>query len=680
MLAALIVSAAGLTAPAKPEADALQEIIVTGERVSRSLRDTASSVAVSGSKSVDGELQADRASQLLELAPNVLQGSSGLGPTIRGQDSTGVLRDLPAFFGGTRPRTTLQLDGRAISYNELAFGITSVWDIDRLEIYRTPQTTTQGRNSIAGAIFITTQDPTFMPEGRIRVLAGNGAARQVSAVASGAVVPGQLAVRLVGDLRRSQPASRLSSPTTDIDPNRDDFDMVRLKLLATPSALPDWRFDLVAQHDRSHSPQFVGVRAPFVQRADPAATYGIFTLGVDAWTARARYTPQSSVESRTTASVGHAGITRHAPPGFGQARTNARDASIESVVDWHPAGPMSLIAGASHTRTTLDQDINLAAAQLGRGLFRDRQRSTGVFGEATWRPDTRWTITAGLRYQRDRQERTGTLASATSTIPLDYTGEFDAWLPRFSVAYDVGPRLRIGALVQRAYNPGGTTLSLATRARDDFAAESLRNQEIFLRAVLAGGALRLNANAFLYDMRDTQLPQNRAIATPGGTVFFAEIDNAPRARSRGLELGADWQASERLQLRAAVGLLHTRIVETLASVDPLLGKEFQRSPRFTASAAVAWKATSHLELSAQLRHHDAYFSDDTNATNRRVDAASLIDARATWNHGAFTAFAYARNLLNSFHLTYISTAAPPGSELAMAEPPRQFGMGLETRF
>ena len=185
------------------EESTLQEVVVTGERLARPQSETASSVVVNTGERVESLSGADRVEQVLALTPNVQLGSGGVGPTIRGQDSTGVLRDLPAFLGGTRPRATLQVDGRAVSFNEFVFGLSSVWDVDRVEIFRSPQTTTQGRNSIGGAIFVETRDPTYDWEGRVRVLGGNYDTRQGSAVISGPLVADQLAFRIAGDSRRS---------------------------------------------------------------------------------------------------------------------------------------------------------------------------------------------------------------------------------------------------------------------------------------------------------------------------------------------------------------------------------------------------------------------------------------------------------------------------------------------
>src|SRR5205807_516392 len=125
-----------------------------------------------------------RIQQLLEFVPNVFTPSSRDTPVIRGQASAGVLAGLPAFLGGARPRTILQVDGRTITFNEFANSAEGLWDVDRVEVFRSPQTTTQGVNSIAGAIFIQTADPTFRFESRARAIGGESARRQLSAVVS----------------------------------------------------------------------------------------------------------------------------------------------------------------------------------------------------------------------------------------------------------------------------------------------------------------------------------------------------------------------------------------------------------------------------------------------------------------------------------------------------------------
>lgn len=665
--AALLSGPSAAQAP-PPEPD---EIVVTGERQPRTLLETSSSVAVVTEEAIEAQAAPDRLDQLLALIPNVQLGSGGEGPTIRGQDSTGLLRDAPAFFGGARPRATLQVDGRAVSFNEFVFGLAPVWDVAQVEVFRSPQTTTQGRNSIGGAIFVRTNDPTYEWEGRARAIAGNQDSWQGSLALSGPVIGDQLAFRVAGDIRTSRASSEIVDLAPGADPDRDEYGLLRLKLLAEPDALPGLRIETSYVHLESQAPQIEGIRPPFRERRDPIDGYGIFRTNVESITAELSYRLAPALDLTATLSHGDSLVRRFPPPGLGRTRIATRDWSAETILSWRPEGPVGLLGGIHRLRTELDQFIDLSAI-VGLGTFDDRQDSLGLFGEATLTPLPKLTLTAGLRYQRDEQRRAGFLGP----FELAFDRGFDAWLPKLSIAYEIVDGVRAGLLAQRAFNPGGTTLSFLTGEQDDFGAETLWNYEAFLRASLVGGRLTLAANLFYNDIGEAQRPQLRIVRLPDGSeTFFTEFDNAPAAESYGLEVEADWRATPRLSLRAGLGLLETRVVETRSAADPLRGKEFQRSPAVTGFAALDWRPLDPLRLSAQARHSGGYFSDDLNLPELRIPAYTVVDARAAYEAGPLTLFGYARNLFDEFHLTLLFSP-----QLATAGDPREFGLGMEARF
>ncbi len=141
------------------------------------------------------------------------------------------------------------------------------------------------------------------------------------------------------------------------------------------------------------------------------------------------------------------------------------------------------------------------------------------------------SLTAGLRYQRDRQVRQGALTGSRLTLPLGYDRTFADWLPKVSLAWDISPDVRIGALVQRATNPGGVNLNTARARIETFGAERLWDIELFGRARLANGKLLLSANVFRYEMADAQRTQAVAIALPNGQVVTSPQIAAQQIRS-----------------------------------------------------------------------------------------------------------------------------------------------------
>ncbi|HBP6332534.1 TPA: hypothetical protein L6A37_32150, partial [Pseudomonas aeruginosa] len=172
--------------PAEDEPAALEALVVTGEKRERSLKDTASSVSLTSARDIDRK-QTGNASvaEVINGSPNVVYTDSVGAPIIRGQDTQGPNNGQNVFWGGTVPRATINLDGHYLNYNEMFFGATSVWDVDSIEVFRGPQTTSQGANAIAGAIIVNTKDPTFSPEAAYQAEIGSYHSRRSSIAVSG---------------------------------------------------------------------------------------------------------------------------------------------------------------------------------------------------------------------------------------------------------------------------------------------------------------------------------------------------------------------------------------------------------------------------------------------------------------------------------------------------------------
>ena len=674
MAGLLIVTAAALgAAQSVPISDPLPgTIIVTGERVKRSIRETTSSVAVMSARDIRAA-SANRVEEMLQLVPNVQVGTGSEGPAIRGQDTTGALQALPAFLGGNRPRTTVVVDGRRTTYNEFVFGTAAAWDVGRIEVFRSPQTTTQGQNSIAGAIFVYSEDPSSDREAAARLSVGNYRTRQVSAMLSGPV-SGDVALRAAGDFRYARTTSRITDRIEGGDPNHDVYGLARVKLLVQPRGAPDTRLLLTYTHNQSQKPQILGLTPPFEARRDTGGTYGTFRINVDALTANARHRIGSDLTADVIVTGGDSKARRLAPANFGQALNEGRDWAAEGVLNWAPSGPLRAVGGASRTHVRLKQFINLSLLDGSIGRFRDEQDGFGLFGEANLTLAGA-TLTAGLRYQRDRQKRGGELSTNFGAIPLTYDRTFTAWLPKLSLAYDFSPGVRAGILVQRAYNPGGTTLRFDIARPDNFESERLWDYEVFARAELGNGVTAA-ANIFYYDMRDAQRLKAITILTPlGRRVGFADLFNAPKARSYGGEVELSWRAHRRLLARLSAGLLKTKLIDAGQDYPEFSGNDFARSPTFSAAAAADWKPVDRLRLSAQVRYRSAFFADEVNSDLVGVPGAAVVSARAEYDIGRATAFAYARNLFDKF--VYVDRT---GNSSAVAEAPRELGIGIETRF
>ncbi len=135
---------------------ASETIVVLGEKLGGTLAQNTSSVTIFTAEADNGE---DRTYyDLLDRVPNVLNAPSGM-PHIRGVDGRGGAGDgFISFMTGATPRVNTTVDGVSESWTGEAFGKAGLWDTEQVEVYKGPQSTNQGRNSIGGAVVIKTQD------------------------------------------------------------------------------------------------------------------------------------------------------------------------------------------------------------------------------------------------------------------------------------------------------------------------------------------------------------------------------------------------------------------------------------------------------------------------------------------------------------------------------------------
>ena len=99
------------------------------------------------------------------------------------------------------------------------------------------------------------------------------------------------------------------------------------------------------------------------------------------------------------------------------------------------------------------------------------------------------------------------------------------------------------------------------------------------------------------------------------------------------------------------------------------------SPHFTGSAAVDWRPIPKLNLSAEVRRHSSYFSDNADKPLLEIAGAAIADVRAEFQLQRFSIFIQAHNLFDTFAMK--SLFVPTSGE---AEEPRRISAGVEARF
>ncbi|MBD2840978.1 TonB-dependent receptor [Erythrobacter rubeus] len=657
------------------EAATTDEIVVRGQRLQRTEFETATSVSVFTGDDLQALPYANDVEDVLERIPNIVQPAPAQPVIIRGVDTNGALVGGFAFSAGPRPRVTTVVDGYSSGFFEYVFGATSVYDIKQIEVFRGPQTTTQGANAIGGAIFVYTNDPTFETEAGALVEVGNLDSLQSAGYVSGPLIDDQLAGRLTVDYRRTDSATDYSDNDSSLDLDELEAVTLRGKLLWTPSALPDLEAKLTLSYAEGNRPTDESVIEPFDDRMSvpffgTLETFDAVTAIVDVaydFNDSLRLTNQFAVSDYDQ-------ILFNTEFGNDEdvfATTSGTRVSNETILTYDPAGgSLRGLAGLFYIHQNQPQTIFF----VGEETISDEQESIGLFVKGEYDITDRLELSAGLRYQRDEQTREGVIFFA----PIDFEAEFDAFLPKAELAYDVSENVRVGVSASRGFNPGGVTVDSFTGEILEFDEETVWTFDAFARTVLLDGRLTLNGNIFFSDYDNFQTVSIVGFdETLGlGTPLF-NIANVDGAQTYGLEMTAEYKVTDRLELFGSLGLLEAEFRQ-LVSPGQFGTFEFGAAPGITGFAGASFDATSKLRLSGQVRYVDSYFSTGDNVPVNEVDSYAVVDVNARYDLGRVTLYAFAENLFDSDIETDLALDAPvPFATLA---DPIRFGVGLQVAF
>lgn len=654
----------------------LDEIAVTGEKFERSQSSTGSSTSVVTAEQLKREANLLSATQLLKRDVNILD--TGLGndlPAVRGVDGSGPAVGAVAFFAGSRPRLNMQIDGRTSSYNELAFGTKSLWDMKQVEIYRGAQSYAQGRNAIAGAVVMTSNDPTQEWEGAAKLNMGNHRLVQTAALISGPVVKDELAFRLSVDHQQRETAVDLPHYDPVGNPRWFKATNTRAKLLWTPSALPDLYSRLTFNHLNARAPQSETELQPNSPRYTPErpvfqtrSASTIWDIGYQLsehwkWENKLVYT--HFIHDRKTTSPFNTALppNRRGVP----ARVDGNEFQIEPIVKYESEKYRGLF-GLFYFNAKQDESVTMLNGRIARTPittnFNDKTKTKAAFGEITFTPDIPFELTLSARYEQEHHQRKG--KSAMFSINRDK--KYNVFLPKADIAWKINDDQRLGFKVGKGYNPGGAGVTFGVPYTSyEYDAEYVWNYELYHRWTSADKRLRINSNLFYNDYKDMQLPFTLG---PNSIV----IRNADKVITYGAEINTEWQATEKLALNAGIGMLKTDIKRYPNS--GIEGNKLARAPSFSGKVGANYRLLDHLEIGTNYSYNSSYYSTADNLANGKVGHYDQLDVYLAYDFKHARITLYADNVLNSRK----DILLVPRSGDITRQPERQIGLSTELRF
>lgn len=221
---------------AAPSDQVLPEVVVEGEKVVRTLRDSTTSIGVVTGQQIQQE-QIQDLQEVLNSQANVLatkQAGGNAGFSIRGINSEGFTQNNNP---SAAPLTSVVIDGATQNAEATRRGARSLWDVEQVEILRGPQSALQARNSLAGSIFIKTKDPTYKWQVITEGTVGQEDLKSGGFVLNAPIATNQAALRISGQIYEREHDISYANP--DNNPLDDDMlRSIRGKLLLEPDSIP----------------------------------------------------------------------------------------------------------------------------------------------------------------------------------------------------------------------------------------------------------------------------------------------------------------------------------------------------------------------------------------------------------------------------------------------------------
>ena len=681
----------------------LGTITVYGDRSTSDATESTSSLAVVDEATLSEATTSSWRDTFQQVANANTGDLTTSGFVIRGVNSEGL---TPGGVGA--PLASFYVDGVQQTVEGTRRGVRSTFDVEQVEVYRGPQSTLTGRNALAGAIYLRTKDPEFARSGHAQVRYGEDDRKEVG-LAFGDALGDRLAYRVSGVY--SEKTSDLNFPSYQRFARYDDFITddywnARGKLLWLPTG------DDATQVLLSYSRSFDGPTTNLIAGPDYSSAstgydarrgdiYGALTPDVYATYGLDEVPGYQDVPRETT--VDNVGLevthefsnvlTLTAMTGYTKSVTERRSINLGTPGETQTTdGEFEQELISQEIRLNYDDEDRLRwvagayAAKENQSAFREQNifgptltRNTAeitnyaVFGEAEYEFAPGLSIIGGGRVDDIRQDQT---AYSDSTGSNASSFEDTVFLPKLGLRYEYAQDQQLTLVYQEGYRPGGAGIQFSSGEVFSYDAEETKNIELGYSGRFMNDRVRINAAVFYQDW-DSQQVELQEVPGDFNTNYIA---NAGQSESYGGEFEIAYAATDRLDLRGALGTLNTEFKEFSAGGVDYSGQPFSLAPETFLSVGVDWnKGGTGFFASGTVSYTGAFNSRIETGVTDPVELGeySIVDASVGygWENGA-TVTAYANNL---FDTEYVDYEAGPGVLANLGER-REVGVQFDYRF
>ncbi|WP_444906045.1 TonB-dependent receptor [Microbulbifer sp. SSSA008] len=648
---------------------AMENVIVIGEKTERSLKETTSSVSVITEETLNSMQHLSITDAVSNISNVVVL--SGATPDIRGVSGNGSATGFNSFTGGAKARVSTLIDGVAEPFVADLTGDSGIWDVEQIEVFRGPQSTSNGRNSIAGSVFIKTKDPSFDWEGAARVgYRDQDGYIDTSGMISGPIVDDTLAFRLTAQ----QLTGDTISNAQEYEDNPADFDLNTLetqrlkgKLLWTPTEKLEALFTVSTNSEEGNT----GRMYYTLTGVDDYETYFYRDMDTESTTTSVKVDYQInddiSIEVLAAYMDYQWGFDSYEEEASSQqyVRMDEQNTTIDAKLNFGlTSDTLHGFIGFAHFEREQEFDSTGSTTYFGD----DESTSTALYGEVTYALTNRLNLISGLRVENEEQNRDFNFNNGFLIAGLD-TDE-TITLPKLALQYDLTEDTVVSASARKGYNAAGGALNFSAGDYYYYDEETVNTYELAVRSSLANGTINLSGNLFFNEYSGYQaLSSSRVIV------------NMDEVETYGLELEAVAMLTPQWELRAGLGLLETEITDAGVDYADANGNELNSAPNVTANLGTKFWVTDAFNVGISANYVGEYYGDFSNTDERVAGDYVLARLNANYEGQDWTVSAYINNALDEEgYLTVEPVSARYPDGYAAIVEPRNIGVSAIYRF
>lgn len=590
--------------------------------------------------------------------------------------------------------------------------VSSMYDLQQVEVLRGPQGTRYGANALAGLIYLKSNDPTDVFEHGAEVSLGNDDLQTFSGFSSGPLSDSGKLLYRVALQQHQQNGYRDNLYLNKEDTNgRDEFTgRAKLRWYATD----DLQLDLTLLH------------------ADFDNGYDVWSLTNDPTNT---ITDQPGVDSQRTTGAGfkatYSGAEQFELTSLTSFANTDHHYSYDG--DWanseywaskqcEEGGNVSpcqydYFWDKTGQRKTLSQEFRLSSTDQGRifadstdwligvyamNLKEDNQlyseyntwpdevldsqyeaTNYALFGQLDTDLGADYVLSVGLRVERRNSHY-----SDTNNDNFDPSETM--WGGHIALSKVLNESHNVYARVARGYKAGGFNMTLPVELNDkkEFDTETLYNYEIGLKSHWFEGLIDTNLALFYMDRQDQQVAASQQDPNkPQRFILYTE--NAGSSNNYGAELDATWYATDNLQFYSSLGWLQTaygnyQYQDKYGTDVDLTGRDLAHSPHLTYSLGGTYRANSGWFANLNMSGKSEFYYSDSN--DSRSEPYTVVNARLGYEASAWSAYLWGRNLFDEEYGVrgfYFGNEPDNGwaeKQYIRYGDPRQIGVTLNVKF